>query len=170
MSPPAGTCGPTRDNGAYSMKLLSIDPGSNDLILGERRVVFLEQSGGPIQLYGNNYEDASIHHGDLVLCSYFLFVLFYIDPGLISISTAVNKYSFGFRIKQGVCCGNRSVPGGFAKLAAALVVEACAHGWPGAVLLTLVAGGLSLGTAAFCTLVRRKSLFVLHYVPRFSFW
>jgi Family of unknown function (DUF6057) len=105
----------------------------------------------------------------LFFVSYFLFVLLYIDPGLISIFNGVNKYSFVFELSKEYAAAIAGVPGGFAKLAAALIVEACAHGWPGAVLLTLVAGGLTLGTAAFCTLVRRKSLFVLHYVPSILF-
>ena len=105
----------------------------------------------------------------LFFASYFLFLLFYIDPRLIFIFNGINKYSFVFEFSRAYFAAIAFVPGGFAKLAATLVVDACGHGWPGAVLLTLVAGGLTLGTAAFVTHVRRRSLFILHYVPAILF-
>jgi hypothetical protein len=105
----------------------------------------------------------------LFFTSYFLFMLFYIDPRLIYIFNGVNKYSFVFEFSRAYAAAIAFVPGGFAKLAATLVVEACRHGWIGAVLLTLVAGGLTLGTAAFVANMRRKPLFVLHYVPAVLF-
>jgi hypothetical protein len=105
----------------------------------------------------------------LFFVSYFLFILFYIDPRLIYIFNGINKYSFVIEFGRAYAAAIAFVPGGFAKLAAALVVEACGHSWPGVVLLTLVAGGLTAGTAAFVTKVRQRPLFVLHYVPAILF-
>ena len=105
----------------------------------------------------------------LFFASYFLFTLFYIDPRLIYIFNGINKYSFVIEFTRAYAAAIAFVPGGFAKLAATLVVEACGHGWLGAVLLTLVAGGLTAGTAAFAANARRKPLFVLHYVPAILF-
>ena len=105
----------------------------------------------------------------LFFTSYFLFILFYIDPRLIFVFNGINKYSFVFEFSRAYAAAIAFVPGGFAKLAAALVVEACGHGWPGVVLLTLIAAGLTLGTAAFVANARRRLLFVLHYAPAVLF-
>ena len=105
----------------------------------------------------------------LFFISYFLFTLFYIDPRLVFIFNGINKYSFVFEFSRAYAAGIAFVPGGFAKLAATLVVEACEHGWLGAVLLSLVAGGLTAATASFVTHLRNKPLFVLHYVPAILF-
>ncbi len=105
----------------------------------------------------------------LFFASCFLFTLLYLDPRLMFIFNGMNKYSYVFEFSREYAGAIAFVPGGFAKLAATLIVEASEHGWLGAVLLTLVAGGLTLGTAAFVTTVRRKPLFVLHYVPAILF-
>jgi hypothetical protein len=105
----------------------------------------------------------------LFFASYFLFTLFYIDPNLIFVFNGMNKYSFVFEFTREYAAAIAFVPGGFARLAATLVVEACEHGWLGTVLLTLVAAGLTAGTAAFAANARRRPLFVLHYVPAILF-
>jgi hypothetical protein len=105
----------------------------------------------------------------LFFASCFLFILFYVDPRIIFVFNGINKYSFVFEFSRAYAAATAFVPGGFAKFAAALVVEACEHSWLGAVLLTLVAGGLTAGTAAFTANARRKPLFVLHYIPAILF-
>lgn len=105
----------------------------------------------------------------LFFISYFLFILFYIDPRLIFIFNGINKYSFVIEFSRAYAAAIAFVPGGFAKFAATLVVEACGHGWLGAVLLTLIAAGLTAGTAAFVANIRRKPFFILHYIPAVLF-
>jgi hypothetical protein len=105
----------------------------------------------------------------LFFASCFLFILFYIDPRLIFIFNGMNKYSFVLEFTWAYAAAIAFVPGGFAKFAATLVVEACEHSWLGAILLTLVACGLTLGTAAFAARVRQRPLFVPHYVPAVLF-
>jgi Family of unknown function (DUF6057) len=105
----------------------------------------------------------------LFFISYFLFTLLYIDPRLIFTFNGLNKFSFVFEFSREYAASIAFVPGGFAKLCATLVVEACEHAWLGAFLLTLIAGGLTLGTAAFVSKIRQKPLFVLYYVPAILF-
>jgi hypothetical protein len=70
---------------------------------------------------------------------YFLFILIYVQPGVICTFNGVHKFSYILEFTKEYAAGILTVPGGLTKLAITLLIEACRLPWLGALLITGIA-------------------------------
>jgi len=97
--------------------------------------------------------------------AFFLFVLLYVEPGLVYVFNGIHKFSYVIEFTKEYFVSLASAPGGCAKLAISLFVEACFMPWLGALLITAAAVALFAGSRAFCRNAGIKAPSFLFYAP-----